>query len=311
MPPEAQSAAPISTGSTGTTTQPDLSSSSGPSGVQNTSTSQTTSTTQSPVSVPSNASPTDWTSSLNESQKLWVQNKGFKQPAEALDSYQNLEKLMGAPKERLVKLPDASDSPEWSEVYEKLGRPKNANEYKFADAPGLKGNPEFTDWAQKQFHSLGLTKTQGETLAAKWNEYAVGIDQKTNAEAVNNLKVEQASLTREWGAAYEQKVKECGKAAQSLGLGQEEVTQLEKALGFGKTMKFLSNIGSKLGEDSFVNGGNGGGFQGALTPERAQAEIDELKKDKGFIAKYTSGDRESFNKMQKLMKFAHPDLPQD
>ncbi len=309
MPPEATAgAAPISTGSTGTVVQPNVASTGGPSGVQN----GGSPAVPGPVAVPNNASPADWTSSLNESQRLFVQNKGFKQPAEALESYRNLETLMGVPKERLLKLPEAPDAPEWGEVYDRLGRPKNANEYTFKEPEGVKGDPQFKDWAQKQFHALGLTKSQGETLAAKWNEYAQGDVAKQKETYAANLKVEQGALQKEWGAAYEQQIKTCFKAAQTFGLGQEDVTKLENALGYSATLKFLAKVGAKVGEDSFVMGdGAGSGFQGALTPERAQAEITELKKDKDFLRRYSSGDREAFKKMERLHQFAYPDLPQD
>jgi hypothetical protein len=287
-----------------TTSQPDLSSTSGPSGVQG---GGNTSAPQTPVVT---STPNDWTSSLNEQQKLYVGQKGFKDQASVLDSYQNLEKLMGAPKERLLKLPEKADAPEWGEIYDKLGRPKNANEYTFAKPSGKDANPEFTDWAQKQFHALGLTKSQGETLAAKWNEYAVGDQSKAQETQANNLKVEQTALKKEWGAAFEQQMKTCSKAAQTFGLGPDEVSKLESALGYSATLKFLASVGSKLGEDSFVTG-DGGGFQGALTPDRAQAEIADLRKDKDFTSRYLNGGFAEKAKMERLMKFAYPDLPQD
>lgn len=292
----------ITAGSSGSTVQPDLSSTGGPSGVQGSG--------AGPVSVPANA-PTDWTSTLPEAQRMYVQNKGFKDAAAVLDSYKSLETLMGTPKERLLRLPDKPDAPEWGEVYERLGRPKNADEYKFATPQGVEANKEFTSWAQKQFHELGLTRAQGETLAQRWNEYASGDSQKLAAEKVTQIKTEETALKREWGAAYEQQTKTAFKAAQTFGLGQAEVTKLESALGYSATMKFLASVGSKLGEDSFITGEQSGGFNGALTPERALAEIEELKKDKEFVRKYNAGDRDSFKKMTRLHQFAHPELPQD
>ncbi len=302
---DVQTPAASTGGSSGSTQQVDQTSTGGPSGVQG------SQNTAPPAAAASSAGATDWTASLPDTQKLWVQNKGFKAASEALESYQQYEKLMGVPKERLLKLPDKPDAPEWNEIYDRMGRPKEAAEYKFAPPKGGQLNPEFTSWAQKQFHELGLSRKQGEALATRWNEYAMGDVEKANQTSAANLKAEQTALQREWGSAHESKLKSAFKAAETFGLGREEVTQLEKALGFSKTLKFLDSLGSKLGEDSFVTGEGGGGFKGALTPEMAQAEIAELKKDSDFIRRYNSGDREAFKKMQDLHKFAYPDLPQD
>ena len=150
---EASSATTVASGPSGSTVAPGASTS-GPSGVQG----QTT-----VAAVPNGATAApDWTSSFQEQDKLYITQKGFKDPAAILDSYKNLETLMGTPKERLLRLPDKPDAPEWGDIYDRLGRPKNANEYQFAKpAQGGAENKEFTEWAQKLFHGQGLTRQQG------------------------------------------------------------------------------------------------------------------------------------------------------
>src|SRR5690606_18358521 len=70
---------------------------------------------------------TDWTSGFSDDLKGFVQNKGFKDPASVLDSYRNLEKLMGTPKERLLRLPEnMDDANAMGEIYTRLGRPQTA-----------------------------------------------------------------------------------------------------------------------------------------------------------------------------------------
>jgi hypothetical protein len=294
----------VTAGPSGTTVQPDLTSAGGPTGVQNGS---------GPAPAPAAANggqPADWTSGLPEQTRMFVQNKGFKDPTQVVESYQNLEKLMGAPKDRLLKLPEKFDSPEMNEIYDKLGRPKDPTGYTFKIPEGQKANTEFTGWAQSQFHKLGLTKAQGEQLAQAWNEYAVGDVQKQTEQYQSTLKSEDTALKKEWGAAYDQNIKACQKAAKEFGLNEENISKLEQALGYSATLKFMAKIGAKVGEDSFVTGDNGSGFQGALTPDRALAEIAELKKDAEFVRKYASGDREAYQKMERLHKFAFPELPE-
>src|SRR4051812_7514574 len=71
------------------------------------------------------AAPADWTAGLNEATRGFVENRGFKDPQTLADSYVNLEKLMGVPKDRLLQVPEKDDDAEgWGKVYNRLGRPE-------------------------------------------------------------------------------------------------------------------------------------------------------------------------------------------
>jgi len=252
------------------------------------------------------STPADWTASLPDAQKAYVSSKGFKDPAMVLESYKNLETLMGAPKDRLLKLPEKFDAPEMGEVYDRLGRPKTSDEYTFAAPEGMQVNQEFSKFAKELFHKAGLSKSQGELVANEFNKYANGDAAKNQQAQAQQLATEKTALQREWGAAFEDQTKACGKAAQTFGLGKEELAKLESALGYSATMKFLAQVGSKLGEDSFVTGGESG-FKGALTPDVARGQIAELKADQGWVSKYLTGDKEARNQMERLMRFAYPE----
>ncbi len=251
---------------------------------------------------------TDWTSSLPEAQKQFVTAKGFKDPSTVLESYQNLEKLMGA-KEKLIKLPDNFQAPEMNEVYDKLGRPKEASGYQFAGVDGKEVNPEFTKFAQDLFHKAGLSKTQGEMVANEWNKYAQGMSQKDVVAYEANLSVEKTALTKEWGAAYDQNIMACRAAMESFGLDAGAVTKLESALGYSATMKFLAQIGSKVGEDSFVTG-QGSGFQGALTPDQAKATLNTKMQDPNWVQKALTKQQPEYTEYTKLHEYSYP-TPKD
>src|SRR5690349_8033208 len=51
----------------------------------------------------------------------FVETKGWKDPGAAVESYRQLEKTIGVPAERLLKLPDKADAPEWKEIRAKVG----------------------------------------------------------------------------------------------------------------------------------------------------------------------------------------------
>lgn len=242
----------------------------------------------------------DWTASLSPEVKGWVEKKGFKGADAVIESYRNLEKLMKAPKDRLLTLPEKEDDPSWNDVYARLGRPSEPTEYKLS---GFEDD-KFSEFSRKTFYELGLTKRQGEALAAKWKEY--GDIQTSEREAAINARAsqEESELKKEWGQAHDQNVNIAKRAITALGMDADTIDSMEKAMGYKKTMAVLHTVGLKLGEGSYVDGGTSA--NGALTPGAAQAQITELMSDPGFSHKYVNGDREARTQMERLHRMAYP-----
>lgn len=257
-----------------------------------------------PIGTPAPSSDA-WMTGFNDDMKGYVQNKGFKDPTSVLESYRNLEKLVGVPKERLLKLPERDDAPEWNEVYERLGKPKDAKDYKF----NVDDNPEskaFADWAQKTFHEIGLPKKQAEALVNKFNERSQGAVKAESDAYQARIAQEDSNLKKEWGAAYEQNTLVGKRAVQAFGFTGEVIDKLEQSMGYENTMKFMHNLGSKLGEDGFVGGKSDNKFNGVMTPESARQRINDLRKDPDFGKKLTSGDVSAKEQWDRLHKFASP-----
>lgn len=252
--------------------------------------------------TPANQPPSgDWTSGLSDELKNFVQTKGFKDPTSVLDSYRNFEKLMGAPKERLMTLPEKADDPAWGDVYKRLGRPEKPEDYSLEKFKG-EGNEELVKWARGAFHEMNLTAAQAEKFAEKW----AGLVQERNDASVKSvqekLAAQEASLKKEWGQAYEQKVKGAKAAAEAFGMNVDQINALERALGYDGVFKFLDSIQTKIGEGNFTAGDKKGGGFGALSPGQAQARINDLMQDEAFSNRYLNGDMEAKAEMDRLHK---------
>lgn len=247
-----------------------------------------------------------WTDGFSDDLKGYVENKGFRDAASVVDSYINLEKLVGVPKDRLLKVPEKlDDDASLMEIYNRLGRPEKADSYKVDVPEG--GDKNFASWAQNTFHELGLTQRQGEALAAKWNEYVGGLNETATTENLAKIEADNLSLKKEWGAAYEAEVGKAKQAVSEFGLDSDTIDQLENAMGFAGVMKFFNKIGSKLGEGKFVNGEGSPSFNGSLTPQAAQARINALRQDSEFIKRFTGGDTSARDEMERLHKMAYPE----
>lgn len=244
--------------------------------------------------------PVSWQVGLSDELKGYATPKGWKDVGSVVDSYRNLEKLVGV-KEKLLQVPDdLGDAKSMENVWNRLGRPEKPEGYGFK-AEDVK----FDKWAKDTFHKAGMTANQAELVMKSLNDYDV--TQSAEAEGTFKAQNEQkiGALKTEWGAAYEQNVNVAKAAAKQFGIDAEIVSKLEQAMGFADTMKFLQNVGSKVGEASFHTGtGAAASSNTILAPAQAKEKINSLINDKEFAKKYMAGDVQAKNEMEKLNKMA-------
>ena len=248
-----------------------------------------------------NAAGNWWDGFQDNDLKGYVQNKGWKDPADLAVGYKNLEKLLGAEK---IPMPKGADDAEgWTRVYDALGRPKSADEYKLSVPEGDTG--EFAKLAAGKFHELGLTAKQAEGLAAWYNEQGSGRMNEMQQQQAAKAEADMQSLKQEWGAAFDENVEFGRRAAREYGLNAEKLSALENSLGTSEMLKLMATIGRAQGESEFVTSSSGNTF--GMTPSAAQQRITALRADKTWTAKYISGDADARSEMQRLMNLAYPE----
>lgn len=231
------------------------------------------------------ATPANWVSSFeNTDLASYAEVKGFQNttPENVVNSYRNLEKLMGADKagRTVTLLPDDATTDQRNEFYGKLGRPKEAAGYGITAPEG--DTTGFADWASGAFHDLGLTSGQASGLVERWGEYSGGheakvaaVEQSTRAEAV-------ATLEKNWGAAYEQNVAKVDNYIKQFGMNESQLLGLASAMGKVEAMNFIYDLGQKTGEDPHDTG-DAMRTSGALSPAQAKQALGELNMNKEFM----------------------------
>jgi hypothetical protein len=276
----------------------------------------TTTTTTVPASAANGSTPAagagsfDWgTLTLDPEVKSLVTDRQWKTPNDAIKSYQNLEKLTGVPPEQMLKLPKGDDPAAWNEVWNRLGRPAKAEDYKIPLPEGDKG--EFAKVAANWFHEAGLTQAGAAKLATKWNEFqATQAQAQNDALAARDVK-EVGELKAEWATDYDKHAAIVDKAAETFGMTPEQLAALKQVMGPKGAMNFMRNIGSKLGieDPNFVKGDGPTGFTN-MSPQQAQEEMTRLRKDKLFAQEFNSPDprvkSEARAKMNRLAIIAAP-----
>lgn len=254
------------------------------------------------IGKPTDQSTGNWWDKIEDSElKGYVQNKGWKDPTELATGYKNLEKLLGGEKLPLPK--GAEDADGWNRVYDALGRPKSAEEYKLPVPEGDSG--EFAKAAASKFHELGISAQQAEKLAAWYNEMGANAQQQLTQQSTQKIEADLGALKQEWGQAWDENINLGQRAAREFGLDQAKLTAIENAMGTKDMLQFMARIGRGLTEHSFEGGKSTQSF--GMTPEAARQRIGELRSDTDWSTKYMSGNAEAQKELQRLMQIAYPE----
>lgn len=252
------------------------------------------------------AAPTDWIAGIkDEALRGYVQTKGFKDPETVVNSYFNLEKLMGVPKEQIIKRP-TDMATEGEQYYRQLGKPEKPEGYDIKPAEnGTVQDKNFAEWAKSAFHKSNLSTDQAKALVGELTAYQTDQAKAQTAAAEAQAQVEFESLKTQWGNAYDQKLAVTKAGAKEFGLTEAQIDGIQKNLGYEKTMKLFHDIGAKLGEGNFVAGAQRTG-NGPMDVDTAKANLTAKKADTAFMAKYMGGDAAAKAEMARLFADAYP-----
>jgi len=253
------------------------------------------------------ASKVDWLPDADADTVGLVGLKGWKGPGDAVKAYQHAQQFIGANPNEIVRIPGAdADKLTKDTFYTKLGRPADATKYEVSIPEGV--DPKTAEWAKGAFFEAGLSADQAKVVTQKWNEALTGQMQELTDARARDFAEQTTKLQKEWGAAYKQNADLIDRAATALGMDEKMLVALRDAVGPYKAMQFMHNIGSRLGEDSFVTSEHRvTGFNRNLAPAEAQARIKELRSDREWTDSYLKGDPGKKKEMAQLQAWAYPD----
>jgi hypothetical protein len=219
-----------------------------------------------------------WKEAISEEYRSNPNIEKFTELDALAKSYINAVSMIGTDK---IPLPGKTATDEqWNEVYNKLGRPETADNYKLefktdvapVDEKVIKG------FAQNA-HKLGLNNKQAQgilefyksTLEGSAKEMSVNME-TAQAEATN-------ALRSEWGRAYDDNLRKAANVAQTYLEPELLDTQLRDGSRLGdnpKIIKAFANIANLLSEDKII----GTEADNVLQGRDIEREIDELTNDK-------------------------------
>ena len=216
---------------------------------------------------------TDWKASLSEEVRSDKSLENIKDIEGLAKSYVHAQKMVGSDK---IPVPNkyATDK-DWDAVYEKLGRPKSADGYKY-DLPQDKQVDEASlKEFSSQAHKLGLLPTQANGVVKFYNEMTAKSIQDADSKALAARETSTKELKQEWGQAYNQKVSQAATLAKSVGATELLDANLADGTKLGDhpvMIKAFAELANKMGEDSIVQA-SGPTY---LTPNQIEKQIGEL-----------------------------------
>lgn len=247
-----------------------------------------------------------WFSEFDDATRAYVTNKGWDKIEDGsalqtiLKAYQNLEKVRPDP-EKTIQLPVAGDAASEAAFYQRLGVPKSAAEYKFEGVE--KADSDLIDYARNLAFQLHLTPAAATSMAQSmisWGEEG----NKTAADALaERIKTGTESLKTAWGDGYDANLATASNAFEALKWPKETVDALVETLGIDNVMKMGHNLGSRMGEGSFLTGDGTVVTtppKPTLSREQALVERNRLMDDTEFAKKVANGDVESLKKIHDL-----------
>lgn len=235
----------------------------------------------------------------------FVEKKGWDTPEKALTSYRNLESNLGAPAERIIRVPEKADDPAWPSIREKVGfaPPADASEYDFTVPEGF--SDDYATFARATFKEVGLPKDMAKALVDKnnaWVEQQLEAQQKAIERGVTDA---QAALKAELGGKYEATMTLANRAEAAMkadmGLGDDELLAMMNSAPRAY-YKLLAGYGATMEEATHITGdGSGGNQLRDMTPEAAQERITALKNDPEFRKRYMDNDADASREMRHLL----------
>ncbi|MEZ5665898.1 MAG: hypothetical protein R3F55_00355 [Alphaproteobacteria bacterium] len=229
-----------------------------------------------------------WLDGLPEELRALAAAKRWDGPAAALESYRQLERLMGADRAgRALVLPARDDDADgWRAVHARLGCPESPDGYAL-DMPDDMGTDDAVAEFRALAHDAGLSQAQAQRLTGWWRgRLDAALAAHAGARQTADRDAETALRAR-WGGDYDRRRADAARALARFARGLEGadgMAELEGLAGRPAALAMMADVGAALGEDGFAGGGHDGGF--AMSADEARRELETLQRDKGFMAAF-------------------------
>lgn len=259
-----------------------------------------------PATPPATA---DWRTTITDPDaKGFAELKGWDSADKAIQSYRQLETHIGAPPDRIAKIPEKdrfTDPDAWKDLDKKFGfaPPETPDEYEINVPEGM--DDTYAKAVAAKAKELGIPKHMVKGLADFNAEFTGKMVADMEAAEERKHQDSVAALKAEWGGRYDQTMTIAKRAEEAIkadmGLGDDDLLALMNASPRAY-FKMLAGYGSTMQEAPHISGdGSGSTTHRNLSPEAASTRIAQLKADPAFRQRYLDGDAQANSEMTHLL----------
>lgn len=227
----------------------------------------------------------------------YIQSSNFTDASAIIKSLRDTKAYVGMDKNDLIKIPkpDKDGNVDYTEVWNRLGRPETAD-YGLPDT-------DFAKAIAPELHKIGITKSQADSLVSFIEAYEKSERKAAEDSARDvNTKAEEA-LKKEWGADFTVKSEAVGefvrKLAADLNFTGEDFDNLQKTMGYDKAMKLLYAF---AGDGAIKD--LSGYTAGQETPEVAAYKLKELMADPETAKLLSKNDPKTHKEIMRLTELS-------
>lgn len=225
----------------------------------------------------------------------YLEKKGLSDPKKLYYSYRNLERTLSSDKIPLPK--EGADPKEWDQVWSKLGRPDTPDQYAAPEG----ADPEMFKALAPAFHKVGLSNERVADLTKVYNDYVGNLIQQQQNVYLEDQSKAMKALESEWGKEGPKEIEFNRRAMRALGLSVDDATRYMQG-GAEKFLRLLNLAGRSIAEDNAGDIASNDTLGFGLTPNRAAAELAELKANKDFMARVQRREPMAKAKYDRLIK---------
>ena len=240
-------------------------------------TTQTTTDTPQTIEQPSTVAKS-WKETISEEFRNDPNISKFTEIDALAKSYINATRMIGQDK---VAVPNQnSTDDQWSEVYDKLGRPESPDQYKLDVKSEV---VPLDDGTIKSFaenaHKLGLNNKQAQGILEYYKNSMEGSAQQAQIDTETAQANAEAELRKEWGRSFDENIKKAGAVAKANMNPEILDMQLKDGTRLGDhptIIKGFANIANLMSEDKMI----GTGEDNQTSGRDLDSEISSLVNDR-------------------------------
>ena len=241
-------------------------------------TTQTTEPVAPTIATTNNSTSSTWKDSISQEFREDPNISKFTEIDALAKSYINATRMIGQDK---VAVPNQnSTDDQWSEVYDKLGRPESPDKYKLDVKSEV---VPLDDGTIKSFaenaHKLGLNNKQAQGILEYYKNSMEGSEQQARIDTETAQANAEAELRKEWGRSFDENLKKAAGVAKANM--DEKILNMElkdgTRLGDHPTIiKGFANIANLMSEDKMI----GTAEENSTSGRDYQSEISSLVNDR-------------------------------